>query len=153
MTEWTVKYQCFIICTQHEQFNQGDGAYPNDIALIRLELDGHDISGNIITVADGSNSFVGETCVLSGWGITGLFNSFTTRTGKPNTLLLFLALKKSNMHIYEVVTVCVQHVYFSVNCSRKRDGCPISFNSINCSLLKLCFFLVSFDHSSLIYIT
>lgn len=61
----------FFLFYQHPNFNQGDGAYPNDVALLRLVLEGRDTSRNIITVADGSNSFVGETCIVSGWGITG----------------------------------------------------------------------------------
>lgn len=57
---------------QHPDFNQGPGQYPNDLALLELRLDGRDTSRNIITVADGSNSFVGEPCIMTGWGETGI---------------------------------------------------------------------------------
>lgn len=56
---------------KHPEFNQGSGAYPNDLALLELRLDGRDTSRNAVTVADGSNSFVGQPCTITGWGVTG----------------------------------------------------------------------------------
>jgi len=41
------------------------------MSLLRLALDGRDTGSNAISVADGSNSFVGEPCTITGWGNTG----------------------------------------------------------------------------------
>lgn len=56
---------------KHPEFDEGSGAFPNDLALLELHLDGRDTSRNAVTVADGSNPFVGELCRISGWGVTG----------------------------------------------------------------------------------
>lgn len=59
--------------TQHPSYNQGSGAFPNDVALLRLNKASNpsDISKNIIPVASGSQLFENEMCIISGWGVTG----------------------------------------------------------------------------------
>jgi len=49
----------------------GSGAFPNDVALLRLNVANNpDISKNAITVASSTNQYDNEMCVISGWGMT-----------------------------------------------------------------------------------
>lgn len=57
---------------QHESYNEGTGTFPNDIALLSLYLDGRDLSRNVISVANGSYTYAGDRCTISGWGVTGI---------------------------------------------------------------------------------
>ena len=56
---------------QHADYDRGTGTYPNDIALLKLYLEGRSLTSNIIPVATGSNTFAGQSCTISGWGVTG----------------------------------------------------------------------------------
>ncbi|KAH3704712.1 chymotrypsinogen A-like [Dreissena polymorpha] len=57
----------------HPQYGVGSGAYPNDIALIRLNKVSTpvDISAMAIPIAkDLNDKFANAQCVISGWGVT-----------------------------------------------------------------------------------
>ncbi|XP_060589403.1 fibrinolytic enzyme, isozyme C-like [Ruditapes philippinarum] len=54
----------------HENYNTGSGAFPNDVAVLRLTPKaGVDISGNAIKLAEGSQTYAGQICTISGWGV------------------------------------------------------------------------------------
>ncbi|XP_045194612.2 fibrinolytic enzyme, isozyme C-like [Mercenaria mercenaria] len=53
----------------HESYGQGPGAFPNDVALLRLRQNGVDITKNIITIAKGTEDYAGQICTISGWGV------------------------------------------------------------------------------------
>lgn len=69
--------KCFLkiillLFSKHASYNRGSGTYPNDIAVLKLYLEGRDTSRNSISVASSSDQFAGERCVISGWGQTGM---------------------------------------------------------------------------------
>ncbi|XP_052760465.1 fibrinolytic enzyme, isozyme C-like [Mya arenaria] len=55
----------------HNNYNKGSGAYPNDIALLKLATPA-DLTGanQIIELANSNENFDYVTCKLSGWGHT-----------------------------------------------------------------------------------
>jgi len=58
---------------QHEDYNDNSGTYANDIAVLTLATAPDTSSDNIaiIDVAVGSDGdFAGDTCQISGWGVT-----------------------------------------------------------------------------------
>ena len=56
---------------QHESYQQGAGAFPNDIAVIGTP--GADMSDYVIALAEANDDFSGQDCTISGWGrLTGM---------------------------------------------------------------------------------
>ncbi|XP_053394897.1 fibrinolytic enzyme, isozyme C-like isoform X1 [Mercenaria mercenaria] len=53
----------------HNNYNQGSGGFPNDVALLRLKPNGQDITKNIIKIASGTSDYAGQICTISGWGV------------------------------------------------------------------------------------
>ncbi|KAK3083387.1 hypothetical protein FSP39_021367, partial [Pinctada imbricata] len=78
------KYQVMLeylaINLQHPNYGSGAGAYPNDIALLRLSSSVSTSSNSIgiISLASGNGDYAGQTCTITGWG--------RTSSGSPNTL-------------------------------------------------------------------
>ncbi|KAL4220028.1 Chymotrypsinogen B [Mactra antiquata] len=58
--------------TMHPQYNKGQGGFPNDVAVLKLNTatTTTDISKNVITMASGTDLFANEICTISGWGVT-----------------------------------------------------------------------------------
>ncbi|KAL4231307.1 hypothetical protein ACF0H5_008887 [Mactra antiquata] len=56
--------------TMHESYNTGPGAFPNDVAVLHLTANGFNIAKNIITLAQGSQTYAEQTCTITGWGVT-----------------------------------------------------------------------------------
>ncbi|KAL4235593.1 hypothetical protein ACF0H5_003989 [Mactra antiquata] len=54
----------------HNDYNTGPGGFPNDVAVLNLRPNEHDITPNIIPLASGSQTYAGQTCKISGWGVT-----------------------------------------------------------------------------------
>ena len=62
----------FLLVLQHERYNMEPGTFSNDIAILTL-LEPFTIEGNVQVATlppDNSYSFEGDSCVISGWGIT-----------------------------------------------------------------------------------
>ena len=64
---------------QHPDYNRGRGAFPNDVALLRLKM-AADLSGanKAVALASASDNFDGQICVVSGWGHTETGNTTFT---------------------------------------------------------------------------
>jgi len=63
--------------TMNELYNNGDGTFANDIAILTFDSDITPNGDNIQFLnlpADNSNNFAGDTCVISGWGRTDSSN-------------------------------------------------------------------------------
>ncbi|ESO03648.1 hypothetical protein HELRODRAFT_185617 [Helobdella robusta] len=56
----------------HEKYKQGNGTYPNDIAILTFatEIKMTDKIKAAVLPADSINKFVNESCIISGWGRT-----------------------------------------------------------------------------------
>jgi len=61
---------------QHPDYNRGRGAFPNDVALLRLKT-AADLSGanKAVALASASDNFDDQICVVSGWGHTDTGNA------------------------------------------------------------------------------
>jgi len=67
--------------TMHQQYGQGEGTFPNDIAILNLATGITTGNGvQFASLAQGANDFAGTTCVISGWGRTSASNNL------PDTL-------------------------------------------------------------------
>jgi secreted trypsin-like serine protease len=61
----------------NENYNNGDGSFANDIAILTFagEITPNGDNIQLLTLpADNSNNFAGDTCVISGWGRTSASN-------------------------------------------------------------------------------
>merc|ERR1711893_13651 len=54
----------------HPNYGQGSGAFPNDISLIQLStaIDMSNPFVSAINLAEGSQDYAGQRCIISGWG-------------------------------------------------------------------------------------
>lgn len=65
---------CFMFFKriQHEQYNTGSASYANDIAILTLKTL-ITLGGNVAVATlppNNDNLFVGDSCVITGWGRT-----------------------------------------------------------------------------------
>ena len=63
---------CIWIHLKHERYMQGDGSFPNDVALVKLAtaVDLRQESVDVIEMAATDEDFTGQTGILTGWGLT-----------------------------------------------------------------------------------
>ena len=79
------QWQAVVTMFQHPDYNRGRGAFPNDVALLRLKT-AADLSGGnkAVALASANDNFDGQICVVSGWGHTetgkAIFNLFCLPT-------------------------------------------------------------------------
>jgi len=60
----------------HEQYQQGEGTFPNDLALVKLAtpVDTSSPLVSTIELAEPDVSFTGQMGVIAGWGLTKVWN-------------------------------------------------------------------------------
>jgi len=84
---------------QHPDYNRGRGAFPNDVALLRLKT-AADLSGanKAVALASASDNFDGQICVVSGWGHTEEGKTIFTCLMTSFRRLVFTS--RDNVHVY-----------------------------------------------------
>jgi len=78
----------------HEQYNNGQASYSNDIAILNLASNIATVAGRIayaVLPVDNSNNFAGMSCVISGWGRNSNANTLPDILQKATTTVLTLA--------------------------------------------------------------
>jgi hypothetical protein len=77
--------------TKHERYNLDAETFSNDIAILTLAAPISANGGNIqyaTLPGDNNNQFVGETCIISGWGRTSSSNVLPINLQKANIQVL-----------------------------------------------------------------
>ena len=59
-----------ILTKQHPDYGSGTGFSPNDIAILILDDPNGATSGKALPMAGPGANFDGQTCHISGWGVT-----------------------------------------------------------------------------------
>jgi len=77
----------------HEQYNNGDATYANDISILTLATLIQPVAGRIAFAtlpANNLNNFANAVCVISGWGRTSSTNVLPNTLQKANVTILNL---------------------------------------------------------------
>jgi secreted trypsin-like serine protease len=78
----------------HEQYNNGQATYANDIAIFTFATNINPVAGRIAYATlppNNNNNFAGATCVISGWGRTSSSNTLPNVLQKASITILSLA--------------------------------------------------------------
>jgi secreted trypsin-like serine protease len=78
----------------HEQYNNGQASYANDIAILTFASNINTVAGRIAYAtlpANNNNNFAGATCVISGWGRTSSSNTLPNVLQKASITILTTA--------------------------------------------------------------
>jgi len=78
----------------HEQYNNGQASYANDIAILTLATLINTVAGRIAYATlppNNNNNFAGTTCVISGWGRTSSSNTLPNVLQKASVSILTTA--------------------------------------------------------------
>jgi len=78
----------------HESYNNGQATYANDIAIMTFATNVNTVAGRIAYAtlpADNSNTYAGQTCIISGWGRTSSSNTLPNVLQKASITILTTA--------------------------------------------------------------
>jgi secreted trypsin-like serine protease len=78
----------------HEQYNNGQATYANDIAILTFSTNINTVAGRIAYAtlpANNNNNFAGQTCVITGWGRTSSSNTLPNVLQKASITILTTA--------------------------------------------------------------
>ncbi|KAK3106139.1 hypothetical protein FSP39_013544 [Pinctada imbricata] len=117
----------------HRNYNKGSGTYPNDIALLELEADvatGANIQ--TITMAEGSEYFENENCVISGWGLTDSGGSVSSTLQAVSMTVMSKSNCQSRWGSSSIIDshVCVHKGYGTSACMGDSGGPLVCRNNI-----------------------
>jgi len=78
----------------HENYNNGQASYANDIAILTFASNINTVAGRIAYATlppNNNNNFAGATCVISGWGRTSSSNTLPNILQKASITILTTA--------------------------------------------------------------
>jgi len=84
----------------HQQYNNGQASYANDIAILHLVTSISSSPSNVAYASlppNNNNNFAGTTCVISGWGRDSNANTLPDTLQKANIGVLTTAACRTNM--------------------------------------------------------
>jgi len=120
----------------HEQYNNGEASYANDIAI--LHLSSAITTGTRIQFAslpaNDNNNFAGSTCVISGWGRTSTANEMSDTLQKASMQIQTTAQCRADMTGVSGVIVwdkhiCLQDSNGSIGSCNGDSGGPLNCQS------------------------